>query len=129
MSRIIGAQPYGLPAEPTVQFCDFCHDTVYRTLLVRIGDGSVERPALVPGHGPGQIRTAGSYRKACPRCADIFKARLRESEWIQAMGRQVDAMVKAGASQRELDEYIEGYGLDRELVKGFGIPEVEVKFS
>ena len=118
--KLIGAQPSGLPVEAAVQFCDFCGDTVYRTLLVRIGDGTEYRT-----RGFGQLKRAGSYRKACPRCAEKFRAQLREAEFIESMARQVESLVRQGASQGEIDEYIDGYGLDRGLVKGFGLPEVD----
>ena len=115
--KLRSAGPHDLPVEPTVQFCDFCHDTVYRTLLVRVGDGSVVRE--------GQIRKASGYRKACPPCADRMREALHRASVAEELGKMLEEMVGAGAGQRELDEYIVGWGLDASLVKGFGVPEVD----
>ena len=119
--RLVSPQPHGLPVEPSVQFCDFCGDVVYRTLLVRVGDGSTVRGTA----GESQIKRALTYKKACPGCAEGFRRALVRAELVEEMGKMLAELASAGATQSELDEYIEGWGLDRELVKGFGVPEVD----
>ena len=101
---LIGPQPHGQTAEPSVQFCDFCHTTVYRTLLVRVGSGDVVK-------GQGGIKRASQYRKACPPCGEKLRAQLHRANLIEEIGKMLEEMVRAGATQRELDEYIVGWGL------------------
>lgn len=120
--RLVSPGPSGLPAEPSVQFCDFCHDAVYRTLLVRVGGGDDLR---VPG--AEQLHMASEYRKACPPCADRLRDALWRAQMVDELGRMLEEMVAEGATQRELDEYIVGWGLDRDLVRGFGVPEPDTR--
>ena len=97
-------------------FCDFCDDLTYREHLTYIGDGSVVKP------GPQQT-AALTYRKACPPCAATWRQNFLQAQTVEKLGPVIERMVGEGATQAELDELVGRYGLDKELVGGFGIPE------